>query len=144
MTDWNRLRATEAGFVEVLASTETGEPFGHRLIGSRAGPQIVAAGDCEMTDQVFDRLLSIPTLPWMRGNLILIRLNALHDIVENIEALRPVGKIDRTVLLPWSDGSASDARRVTRGYHTILRACTDLGMIAGRGVSERSIRMHGE
>ena len=46
MTAWSKLRETEAGYVEVLASQETGVPFGYRLIGTRSGPQIVVAGVC--------------------------------------------------------------------------------------------------
>ena len=84
---------------------------------------------------MFDRLLMIPTLPWMRGNLLLIKLNDLHDLVDEIAALRPVGKIDRTVLLPWGSGDLSDDQLIKRGYHSVLRACADLGMITGRGVS---------
>lgn len=58
-----------ADFIEVLTSEINGQPFGYRVVGHDAGPQIVVAGICASAASVFDRLLSIPSLGWIRGSL---------------------------------------------------------------------------
>lgn len=144
MTRWNKICENDAGFVEVLTTRETGERIGYRLIGAKAGPQLVAAGVCEAAERVFERFLSIPTLPWMRGNLILLRLDVLHDVIDDLEELRPMGRIDQTVLLAWDDGENSSDAIVRRNYHMVLRACAGHGMISGRGVSYGEIEHRGK
>ncbi len=138
MTRWKKICENDAGFVEVLTSRASGERIGYRLIGAKAGPQLVAAGVCEAAEHVFDRFLSIPTLPWMRGNLILLRLDVLHDVIDDLEELRPMGRIDQTVLLAWDDGEITSDTMVRRNYHMVLRACTNHGMISGRGVAKEN------
>ena len=128
-------KQSACGCVEVLTTERTGNRFGYRLVGASAGPQIVVAGTCSSAEKVFDRMLSIPTLPWMRGNLILVRLDALDDFVGEISALKPFGKIDRTLILPWTSDEETSDLFTRRSYHKVLRACADLGKIAGRGVA---------
>ena len=95
----------------------------------------MAAGSCPVAEQVFDRILRIPTLPWMRGTLVLIHLDALDLWGRDFAALAELGTVDRTVMLPWSSGDAPDERAMRQTYHQVLRVCADLGMIAGRGVA---------
>lgn len=136
MTKWERLTENECGFVEVLTTERTGIPFGCRLVGAKTGPQVAAAGACPSAEVVFNRLLSIPTLPWLRGNLILLRLDVLDDIFAELSSLASLGEIDRTVMLPWVSSEEDDDQAVLRrSYQMVLRACADLGMISGRGVS---------
>ncbi|MEL6102726.1 MAG: hypothetical protein AAFR68_15620, partial [Pseudomonadota bacterium] len=80
MATWKTLTESDAGYVEVL-TTSQGAVFGYRLKGASAGPQVVVAGVCPNAEQVFERLLLTPTLPWMRGTLIVIRLDALDDML---------------------------------------------------------------
>ncbi|MEL6418525.1 MAG: hypothetical protein AAFQ55_07860 [Pseudomonadota bacterium] len=139
MSTWKTLTESDAGYVEVL-TTSQGAVFGYRLKGASAGPQVVVAGVCPNAEQVFERLLLTPTLPWMRGTLIVIRLDALDDMLGDLHGLAPLGPIDRTIILPWSSANQSNETEVRRNYHIVLRACADLGMISGRGVSRRSER----
>ena len=132
---WNNATAHDAGFVEVLASERTGAPFGYRLQGTKAGPQLVVAGVCPFAEDVFDRILRIPTLPWIRGTLVLLRLDALDNVSSDLQSLDPLGPVDRTLTLPIHNGEALEAFEVRRSYHQILRTCAELGMIAGRGVA---------
>ena len=126
---------TESAFLEVLTTQAGGRVFGHRLVGASPGPQAVAAGTCSAAEEVFDRLLSIPTLRWMRGTLVLIRLDALDDPVGELSVLPPIGHVDRTLMLPWPDADTPEDLLVRRSYHMVLRLCAKLGMIAGRGVA---------
>lgn len=125
-----------SGFVEVLTTQISGEVFGYRFVGHAAGPQVAVIGACASAGQAFDRLLSIPTLPWMRGNLVLIRADVLECIVGDLSSLTQVGAVDRTMILPWTNLEQADPVLVRRYYRDVLRACARLGMISGRGVYE--------
>lgn len=125
------------GQIDPLTITSTNLVIGHRLIGASAGPQLVVAGVCPSADEVFQRILSIPTLPWMRGNLVLLRLDRLEDAAEVLHEISYIGPIDRTIFLPWPDTETLSKPLVRRSYHMVLRACAELGMIAGRGVNLR-------
>ena len=133
----HRVPDATAGFVDVLTTENNGRVFGYRLTGATAGPCIVVAGSCGSAMPVFERLLSIPTLPWMRGSLVLVQLDRLDDIPADLGAITPLGPIDRTIMLPWGYAKAPDDLSIRRNYHLVLRACAGMGMIAGRGVSWR-------
>lgn len=137
MTNWKTLSEADAGFVEILTNDRDGTPFGYRLRGNAAGPQLVVAGFCPMAMPIFDRLLSIPTLPWMRGTLVLVRLDILDECLQDLMRLDPLGPVDRTIILPWSHTDEPDTRTLLAQYHMVLRACADLGMISGRGVARQ-------
>ncbi|MGJ8603274.1 MAG: hypothetical protein ACSHXH_04035 [Marivita sp.] len=122
----------DAGYLEVFCTQTTGTIFGHRLVGTAPGPQLVVASHCQTSAHVFERLLNIPTLPWMRGNLVLIRLDALDDLVMDITSIAHIGIVDRTMILTEN---TTDPNVQRRNYHMILRACAQLGMISGRGVA---------
>ena len=126
-------RLTDSGYVQVLTTESTGTVYGYRFVGAKAGPQIVVAGHCDSAQEVFDRLIAIPTLRWMRGSMVFVRLDMLDDINADFTALLPLGHVDRTIVLPLAD--ATDKERTIRtAYHAVLRACAGLGMISGRGV----------
>ncbi len=137
MATFTKLKEANCGYVEIMATEQTGTSFGYRLVGASAGPQIVVAGICPSAAQVFVRLLAIPSLPWMRGNLVLIRLDALDNLWGDLSLMSPLGEIDRTLILPWSDIEDTDAELIRRGYLMVLRACAELGMICGRGVASK-------
>ena len=127
----------DCGYLEVFSTLKTGRTFGYRLVGASPGPQLVVAGHCGESADIFDRLLQIPTLPWMRGNLVLIRLDALDDLVQDIASIAHIGVVDRTMMLPLGESDRIDEVIQRRTYHSILRTCAQLGMISGRGVTSR-------
>ena len=126
---------SDNAFVETLVLPGSDVPFGLRLNGASAGPQVVVAGTCDAAQTVFDRLLSIPTLPWMRGSLVMIQLETLDGMLGDLSDITPLGPIDRTVVLPWANNVEPDELQIRRNYHMVLRLCADMGMIAGRGVA---------
>lgn len=138
MSKWKTLHQTDSGFVEVLTSDKDGSVFGYRLVGAAPGPQLVVVGQWAAAETVFDRLMSIPTLPWMRGRLVLIRTDVLDGMLGDPSSLCPLGNIDRTLILPCANAGALGDADVLRAYHMVLRVCTDLGMISGRGVLRRT------
>lgn len=134
MSNWKKLAQADFGYIEALTATAKGTVIGYRLVGASAGPQLVVAGICPSSEHVFDRLLSIPTLPWMRGSLVLIRTSALDNLLSDLPSVSVLGEIDRTMVLPFSDTEKADETIIRRSYHQVLRACASLGMISGRGV----------
>ncbi|MBY6057165.1 hypothetical protein [Leisingera daeponensis] len=134
MSNWKKLSEADFGYTEALTAAADGTVLGYRLVGASAGPQLVVAGICPSTEHVFDRLLSIPTLPWMRGSLVLIRAGALDNLLSDLSSVSVLGENDRTLVLPFTDTDRIDERTVRRSYHQVLRACASLGMISGRGV----------
>lgn len=125
-------------FAEVYTTAATGRVFGHRITGASAGPQLVVAGHGTAAMQVFLRLMAIPTLPWMRGRLVLIQLDAMDDLIHDISGLTSLGPVDRTMILADANGpdaNGADDGLLHRNYHLVLGVCTQLGMISGRGVT---------
>ncbi|MEJ6404929.1 hypothetical protein [Yoonia sp. 2307UL14-13] len=121
--------------VDVMTAAERDAPLGYRLGGFRAGPSLVVTGCDRVAEAVFDRLLAVPTLAWMRGRLTLIFMDRLDG--EAFDELEPSLPVDQTIILPH-DAVADDM--VTAAYWMVLRACTQLGMIDGRGVSWKGVR----
>ncbi|WP_300062041.1 hypothetical protein [uncultured Roseobacter sp.] len=140
MTHHDSITDTDARYVEVLTTRRCGAVFGYRLAGTAAGPRPVVAGLGNPAEQIFDRLLQIPTLPWIRGQLVLIRLDLLDNAPDDLDSVMAIGPVDRTLTLPWyglEDPSDSELRR---GCHHVLRACSRLGMISGRGVPRAALQ----
>ena len=138
MSRCKKLSEAKCGYVEVLTTERAGSPFGYRLVGASPGPQIVVAGYCSSAELVFDRLLSNPTLAWICGNLVLINLDLLDDLMSELSSIPRLGTTDQTLILPYIDVGDGDEAIVRHSYHMVLRACADLGMIAGPGVASAS------
>ncbi|AHD03046.1 hypothetical protein [Leisingera methylohalidivorans] len=134
MSNWKKLAEAGHGYVEALTATADGAVVGYRLVGASSGPQVVVAGICPASEHVFDRLLAIPTLSWIRGILVLIRIEALDNLLSVLPSVLASGEIDRTLVLPFSDAEQADGRVIRRSCHRVLRAWASLGMISGRGL----------
>lgn len=127
------------GFVEVLDHSRDARAFGYRIGGARPGPTVVVAGYAPVAPGIYDRLLKLPTLPWMRGTLVLVTLDALDAAAIDEELVGQTGPVERILLLPYPARSDSE-REIRRGYWTVLKTCARLGMISGRGVAADSGR----
>ena len=128
----------EARHVEVLTSPFNGQIVGYKFVGARPGPTLLVAGHAPHAGLIFDRLMDLPTLPWLRGTLCLLMLEAF-DPARPFDAGTFVehGPIDDILFLPFA-GTSPDPRETARdGYWTVLRRCGQLGMIDGRGVLQR-------
>ena len=120
---------TVAPFTEVLTAPSSGHLIGYRLPGYRPGPTVVIATSKALLEPVSSRLAALPTISWIRGTLILVDIDAIGD-----GAWGSPKFIDATLALPFYTGwEAAEAH----GYWSILRICTHLGMIDGRGVTLR-------
>ena len=128
-------KVDECPFVEVLTNDNATRTVGFKLGGHHPGPRIVVAGYFPVADAVYDRLVGLPTIGWMHGSLILIRLNELGDQTLDTYAdlaldIRP----DELIFLPYHSDAHNHEQAVNDGYWSILRLCAKLGMIAGRGI----------
>lgn len=114
--------------LQVPASTK---PLGFRVTGHRAGPSVVVAGHGSDAQAFFRRLLMIESLPWLRGDLVLLSLDNHHTVPDEVvldQVYAEMGRVDRTLHL--TDGKSADL------YWTILRFLARVGMISGRGVPD--------
>ena len=114
----------------VIRSNGNGPVVGYHVSGRKAGPTLLVAAEAPGTHDVFRRLLSIPTLPWLRGNLFLLRFDGMcHSVAER--TLEKMGS-----QLEDLDGSLflTESSDLQAGYWSILRFCARYGMISGRGV----------
>lgn len=124
-------------YVEVLTAETDGSIFGHRFVSENAGPQLVVASTCATSEVIVKRLMKIPSLPWAKGSLVLIRLDALDGMLGDLGKVSPLGSIDRVIVLPGIDLTAADKAPLRRGYRALLRACVDLELISGRGSTNK-------
>lgn len=121
-------------FVEVLNDPRDARPYGFRIGGTRPGPTVVVSGHSQIAGEIYERLLELPTLPWVRGSLVLITLDALDLSAIDEELIELIGPVDRTLHLPFPTSDDRDGA-VRRGYWSVLKFCARLGMISGRGVN---------
>lgn len=103
--------------------------------GAATGPQLVVAASDPPAGNVFERLLAISTLPWIRGTLVLVRLDIIGHGLDNLDSIMSLGKVDRTIILPWGNNEQPDENLTQQSYRSVLLACSQLGMIKGRSVA---------
>lgn len=107
------------------------DAVGYRVKGARPGPTVIVAGYDANCDEAFRRVLVLPGLPWMQGDLNLLRMqqnSAVSDALLIDLVAAQLGRVDRTLQL--TSGNSTEL------YWTILRFCARCGMISGRGVPE--------
>ena len=126
----------ECPFVEVLTAEVSGAEIGFRFGGNYPGPNALIAGDVALIDALSDRLLALPTLPWMWGKLYLVEIDGIArlDIRDAQSGLAHV-MFDEVILLPHAKTFADWQGTVNQAYWTTLKLCRRLGMIEGRGVT---------
>ena len=132
MTRFIPIEHDACGFLEVFTTEATGEPYAYRLLGVRRGPQLAIAGHGAPADAVFDRLLSIPSLPYIHGSLLLVQLDRLNKSFDDLDRLTLRAPIDRIFMLPSCETGTVFIRRLCSD---VLRVVAGLGMIGGRGVA---------
>lgn len=127
--------AKQSRYVEVINHSATSQHAGYRIGGAFSGPKLLVAADAALLDSVFERLSNLPTLPWMRGELWMINLTSLNETaVSHLPNSIWDAPFDETILLPFVTDERPEKPTVTAAYWTVLRLCSDLGMISGRGV----------
>lgn len=107
-------------------------PFGIRLGGVNAGPEMVVLGHGASAKAAFAKLKAVPTIGRMRGRLTLLELDTLPDLDSHTLAqIIDVPCVDHVLCLA-NDEPGVDP--VSDGYWRVLEACAELGMISGRGI----------
>ena len=123
--------------VHVLTAPNSTQTIGYRFGGFNAGPSLLVAGHDPVATMVYDRLLQLPTLAWMRGSLTLVFLHALErdSMTPRLETL-VAPKPDEIAFLPYQMDEAFHEEAAKEGYWTVLRLCASIGMISGRGIPQ--------
>ena len=122
-----------------LLHARSGDVAGYRIIGAANGPRVLATGYRPVVGEAFHRLAQLPNLPWLRGSVTLVFSEAADGHSKELSWSELFNdQIDGVVLVTAQslDVVPPDQREDLRqeAYWTVLRLCTDLGMIAGRGV----------
>jgi len=144
--DTARAAANNRPYIQDLSSGLFPGHFGFLIGGHSAGPNIVVAGSTRLTGQVYQRLLLLPTLSRLKGQLFLLDLDRLDgpDGIETVRDLLPEdAEIDGQLFLPFVgvDDMWGDVQHgaVKEAYWSVLRLCAALGMISGRGIPEQPV-----
>lgn len=122
-----------------LVAPEGGDTIGYRVDGAESGPTLLASGYRATITPVFQRLARLPSLPRLRGHLLLAYVDDIHIPACETKLDRLFDEaIDRSVFLAferWPETEPAIVARFEReSYWTILKVCANLGMISGRGI----------
>ena len=125
--------------VRRLYAPRGGGIIGFRVDGAESGPTMLASGYRDTITPVFLRLARLPSLPRLRGHLLLAYVDGIHVSEAEARLDRLFDEaIDRSVFLGFESRPETAPEVVARfereAYWTILRVCAGLGMIAGRGI----------
>jgi hypothetical protein len=128
-------RVSDNRFVEVLTNPQSGMEIGYTLGGAKSGPRFLVVGHAPIIDKIYERLIALPTLPWVCGQIFLVPLDDMDESeLSDVLAQLPESSFDEAILLPIMDSQATQIQTVHHGYWKVLRLATQLGMIAGKGV----------
>lgn len=117
---------------------------GYRIRGAAPGPVALAVGRRDAAGESFHRLAQLSSLPWLRGELVLVFEDALDDPASGLTRDDVCARIiDGAVYINFDPtaiaGRAKRAKARREVYWTVLRLMTRLGMIAGRGVPDAAM-----
>jgi hypothetical protein len=125
---------TDLPFAEVLVNFNSSMPYGVRFGGDRPGPNALFAAPATIIDAVSRRLIKLPTLPWIWGHLYLISPDMMSSEHQaDVTSCLPSVVFDDIIISEASDQEPDDISDAA--YWTVLRLCSRLGMIQGRGVA---------
>ncbi|SPF81662.1 hypothetical protein [Pseudoprimorskyibacter insulae] len=124
----------DAQHLEVLTAEFSGEPVGYVYRGARPGPNVLVVGDGLGAQMVFDRVLNMPALAKLRGSLTMIWIGGRDPKkVLSSRVVPDQDDFDDMMYLPVTGRGSPQG--TAQGSSTVMRLCTRLGMIDGRGVS---------
>jgi hypothetical protein len=128
----------ELNFADVLTDPQTDRVFGYCIGGERPGPNALFGTWSPTVAEVAQRLIQLPSLPWMWGSLYLVALDLLQDQQRDVKQCLPNVAFDKVSILDEPEMVLLDSQSFDDSYWAVLRMCTGLGMIQGRGVSPKS------
>lgn len=127
-------------YVANLTSATSNQLIGYEIGGAVAGPTVVVAGFRQASEPSFDRIANIPSISRLKGRLLLVCLESLD--LTGIQELTELnlGFVDEILFLQAKPEEKSfQPENVDLHFWKILRLCTDLGMISGRGIKKLAI-----
>ena len=124
---------------EPFFCTSTNDVAGYRICGAKAGPTALVTGFRDMIAPTFLRLAELPSLPRMQGQLILAFVDQIEAPESGISGRGIFSeRIDGSIFIDFHATSNTGPDVLLRAhrevYWSVLRLCTRLGMISGRGV----------
>ena len=130
----------DATFADVLIDPRFGKNFGYCFGGDRPGPNAMLAAWSPTIDAVARRLILLPTLPWMWGHLYLVALDLVDtDLHADMALCMADVTFDEVSVLAHPGREQLEESDHDAGYWAVLRMCTGLGMIQGRGVTAQPV-----
>ena len=120
---------------------------GHRLGGNRPGPALIVSGFEDLSREVYERLMALPSLRFVKGTLYLMYTDKLgEDIEAQVLSPKITGPIDDVLFLPFVASEANDSEEITKArtdaFWAILAMCARYGMISGRGIQRNRLSSH--
>ena len=135
MTTFTEPQITAVNLVEAMTTDNSDNAIGYRMGRENAGPRVIVAGYENVADPVYDRLIALPTLGWMRGQLTMVFLDRLGKDGIRGSLHKTLGHaVDEVLFLPMVSDCSAVAEAIDAGYWSVLQCCKRLGMIDGRGV----------
>jgi len=132
-----------------LDGTNAPTSLGLVIDGGRPGPSLLVSGFSVSTIAIYERLTALPSIAHLRGRLTLVYVDRLGgDCTATAQVMAPriadlIGAQDDSLFLPFLPDDRLDqeaqAKASDEDYWTILAKMAALGMITGRGVSDRRI-----
>ena len=127
-------------FVSNLTSATSNQLIGYEIGGAVPGPTVVVAGFRQASEPSFDKIALIPSIARLKWRLLLVCLESLD--LTGIQELTELdlGFVDEILFLQAKpDEQKYEPENVDLHFWKILRLCTDLGMISGRGIKKLAI-----
>jgi hypothetical protein len=123
-----------------LLHARTGAVIGYRIAGAVAGPLALATGRKHDAEDAFWRLVTLSSLPRLRGELVLIYQDIIDDSGSGSEIEDLLARTyDGSVFISYQDARGTvRAAQKRNAYWLVLRLCARLGMITGRGIPGHS------
>lgn len=124
----------DVSFSDALTDQGDGRIIGYVLGGDRPGANALFVANSSTIAAVCSRLMALPSLPWMWGHLYLVASDQLRaDFHADVAGCVPGISFDEVSIC--TDKDQPDSESIDASYWQILRMCTGLGMIQGRGVN---------
>ena len=131
---------SKPAFLHPLTFGKSAVSIGFRIGGERPGPNLLVIGHSLYLEAIIERLCQIQSIPWMWGNIYLVMDDALDEDIAKCPAQAIAQTPFDDIIKLRSEGvGLTPQKHVRQGYFKILKKCSALGMITGRGVPEELI-----
>lgn len=121
-----------------VIDAKTKAVLGYELGGCLAGPVLLVVGYGATLRAVRAKFATVPTLPWIRGRVVVLPMELLEPSGRGPSAPDILDQpYDDMIMLAYQGADLDSSVVAQDGYQTILRKCRDMGMISGRGIARQ-------